>query len=226
MSGTIFDGSLRILFSTTSQKVTVTGTQPWDGAPGGSRASMTQLDTTAAPYGDIVALHPSHCFVPTISSLALATSDPFFDVAGTPDLLALTPFDAVYYPAENQEHVAITAESAIWIRNEIGRGVLAAPGNAPAGSAVPSLLAGAPNPFLRDTRLTFSLARAGPVSLRVFDVHGREVRTLVRDTRSAGSHAVTWDGRDEHGGGAPAGIYFLRLEAAGEALARRVVKLD
>ena len=48
----------------------------------------------------------------------------------------------------------------------------------------------------------------------------------MRDTRSAGSHAVTWDGRDEHGGGAPAGIYFLRLEAAGEALARRVVKLD
>ena len=226
VSGTIFDGSLRILFSTTTQKVTVTGTQPWDGAPGGSRASMTQLDTTAAPYGDIVALHPSHAFIPTISALALATSDPFFDIAGTPDLLALTPFDAVYYPAENQEHVAITPETAIWVRNEIGQGVLAAPGNGPSDGSGLDLLAGAPNPFSRATRLTFTLAHAGPVSLRVFDVHGREVHTLVRDRRGAGSHTVTWDGRDARGACAPAGIYFLRLDADGRALARRILKLD
>lgn len=223
-SGTVFDGSLRILFSTTSQKVTVTGTQPWDGAPGGSRSSMTQLDTTAAPYGDIVALHPSHAFVPTVSALALATGNPFFDVAGAPDLPALTPFDAVYYPAENQEHVTITPGSAVWIRNEIVQGLLAVPGAGPGAGL--GLGAGAPNPFSRATRLTFTLAQAGPVSLRVFDVHGREVRTLVRDTRGAGSHQATWDGRDVRGGAVPAGIYFMRLEAGGGALARRIVKLD
>ena len=226
VSGTVFDGSLRILFSTTTQHVTVTGAQPWDGAPGGYRASMTQLDTTAAPYGDVVALYPSHCFIPTISALALATSDPFFDVAGAPDLLTLTPFDAVYYPAENQEHVAISPEAAIWVRDEIEQGVLAVPGNGPAVDAGLSLLTGAPNPFSRATRLTFTLAHAGPVSLRVFDVHGREVRTLVRATRSAGSNTVTWDGRDAGGAGAPVGIYFLRLEADGQALARRIIKLD
>src|SRR5262249_14047265 len=63
----IFKGSTRILFTTTTQNVTVSNTRPWDGAPGGSRASMLELDTTAAPYGDIVALYPSHCFIPTIS---------------------------------------------------------------------------------------------------------------------------------------------------------------
>jgi hypothetical protein len=226
VSHAIFDGSIRILLSTTSQNVTVSGTRPWDGAPGGSRASMAQLDTTVAPYGDIVALHPSHCFIPTVSALALATSDPFFDVAGTPDPLSLTPFDAVYYASENQEHVTITPESAVWIRDEIGQGVLAAPGSDPASNAGPSLLVGAPNPFLRATQLRFALAQAGPVSLRVFDVHGREVRTLVRGARGAGSHTVTWDGRDGRGDDAPAGLYFLRLETAGGALAQRVVKLD
>jgi hypothetical protein len=226
VSGTVFDGRLRIVFSTTTQTVTVTGTQPWDGAPGGFRASMTQLDTTVAPYGDIVALHPAHCFVPTISALALATGDPFFDVAGTLDLLSMTPFDAVYYPAENQEHVAITAQSAAWVRNEIEQGVVAVPGSGPAAGLGPGLLTGAPNPFSRATRLTFTLAHPGPVSLRVFDIHGREVRTLVRDTRGVGSHSVNWDGRDARGAGAPAGIYFLRLEADGAALARRIIKLD
>ena len=226
VSGTVFDGSLRILFSTTTQQVTVTGTRPWDGAPGGFRTSMTQLDTTAAPYGDIVALHPAHCFIPTISALALATDDPFFDVAGAPDLLALTPFDAVYYSTENLEHVEISPEAAVYMRNELMQGLLAVPGDGPAGGAVPRLAAGAPNPFSRATRLTFTLAHAGPVSLRVFDVRGREVRTLVSETRGAGSHTLTWDGRDARGGGVPAGIYFVRLETGGRALARRIVRLD
>jgi hypothetical protein len=226
VSGMVFDGSLRILFSTTTKQVTVAGTRPWDGAPGGYRASMTQLDTTAAPYGDVVALHPSHCFIPTISALALATSDPFFDIAGAPDLLALTPFDAVYYSTENLEHVEISPEAAVWIRDEIEQGLVAVPGDGPSAGAGPRLLAGSPNPFALATRLRFSLAQAGPVDLRVFDVRGREVRSLVRETRGAGSHTVTWDGRDARGGGAPAGIYFVRLETAGQALARRIVKLD
>ena len=62
----------------------VNGTLPYDSAPGGWRASMAQLDTTQAPYGDIVALHNAHCFIPTVSALDLPTSDLFFDVAGTP----------------------------------------------------------------------------------------------------------------------------------------------
>jgi hypothetical protein len=223
-SGTIFDGRLRILFSTTSQTVSVSGTLPWDGAPGGWRASMTQLDTTSAPYGDIVALHPSHAFVPTVSALALESGDPFFDVAGAPDLLALTPFDAVYFPSANQEHVAITPENAAWFRTEIEQGVVGVSDVDPAGGA--RLLAGAPNPFVRSVRLTFTLAHDGPASLRVFDVRGREVRALVRDTRSAGLHTVAWDGRDERGARAPAGVYFLRLEAGGATLTRRIVRLD
>jgi triacylglycerol esterase/lipase EstA (alpha/beta hydrolase family) len=222
VGGTIFQGSLRILFPTTSQTVTVSGALPWDGAPGGLRASMTQLDTTAAPYGDIVALHPAHCFIPTISALALGTGDPFFDVAGAPDLLARTPFDAVYYPAANQEHVSITPESAEWFRTEVERGVVGVPAEA---APRVSLLA-APNPSAGPARLTFTLAEAGPVRLGLYDLGGREVRALARGERGAGRHTVAWDGLDGRGGAAPPGVYFARLEAGGTTLTRRLVRLD
>jgi hypothetical protein len=81
----IFDGRLRILFSTTTQAVTVNGTQPYDNAPGGSRASMSQLDSVAAPYGDIVAFYPSLCFIPTASALAYTTTDLFHNIAADPN---------------------------------------------------------------------------------------------------------------------------------------------
>ncbi len=225
-SGNVFVGSLRIFASTTSQTVTVSGTLPWDGAPGGSRPSMAEMDAIVPPYGDIVALHPSHCFIPTVSSLAVATGDPFFDIAGAPDLLALTPFDAVYYPSTNQEHVLITPENAPWVRSEIEQGVVSVPAADGAGARGVTLLAGVPNPFSSATRLSFVLPRPGPVDLRVFGVDGREVRTLVHDVRAAGLHSSIWDGRDARGARVPAGVYFLRLEASGSSHARRLVKLE
>jgi len=117
----IFDGEIDLIWplEDSYMSVTVSGTQPWDGAPGGWRDSMAEMDAVEAPYGDIIALHPAHAFIPTISSLALDVDDPFFDIAGEPDLLSLTPFDAVYFPAENQEHVLITPESKGWFLAEL-----------------------------------------------------------------------------------------------------------
>src|SRR4029450_5304838 len=95
VNGTIFEGRQRILFSTTTENDPVTGTPPWAGAPGGFRTSLAELDAIPAPYGNIIAYHPAHCFVPVVAALALATTNPFFDVSGAPDPLALTPFDAI-----------------------------------------------------------------------------------------------------------------------------------
>jgi triacylglycerol esterase/lipase EstA (alpha/beta hydrolase family) len=224
-SNTIFRGSTRILFSTTSQTTNVSATAPWDGAPGGSRASLAELDAIAAPYGDIVALHPSHCFVPTVSALALNSGDPFFDVAGQPNLLALTPFDAIYHQAANQEHVTVTPENAAWIRNEIEQSQ-AAVGVPDTPAPIALALASEPNPFSANVRVTFSLPRAARATVRAFDVRGREVRTLVDGVQSAGPHAITWDGRDAAGRSPAPGVYFLRLDADGQTRVRRVVRLS
>ncbi|MCB9357912.1 MAG: hypothetical protein H6506_02245 [Calditrichaeota bacterium] len=92
---------------------------PWDNAPGGLTATMEELAAVPAPYGDIVALHPSHCFIPSVSALDLSVSDPFFDIAGAQNLYDLSPFDSLYFPVANQDHVQITPENAEWFINEI-----------------------------------------------------------------------------------------------------------
>jgi hypothetical protein len=224
VSGTIFDGRLRILFSDERRTVTVSGTRPWDGAPGGWRSSMAQMDAVPAPYGDIVALHPAHSFIPTVSALALETDDPFFDLAGVPDLAALTPFDAVLVPALNEEHVSLTPENAAWIRAELERGVLAAPPGAPVASAL-ALAAPSPNPAAGAVRLAFTLLVAGPVRLQVVAVDGRAVARLVDGPLAAGAHEARWDGLDASGRPAPPGLYFVRLEAGGARRGARLVRL-
>ncbi len=191
--------------------VTVAGTLPWDGAPGGWRASMAQMDTTSVPYGDVVALHPNHCFIPTVSALALDTDDPWYDVAGDPDLVAHTPFDVVYFPTgENQEHVSITAESAAWFLDEIEEGVTGA------GQPVPAVavhLQVSPNPFNPRTEIVWTLPSAASCRLAVFDLAGRRVRTLLAGTDlGPGRHAMSWHGDDDGGRALPAGIYLLRLQ--------------
>jgi len=221
-SHVIFDGRIRILLTDNRQTVSVSGTQPYAGAPGGWRGTMAQMDTVAAPYGDIVALHPNHCFIPTVSALAYDTPDLFHSVAGDPDPLAHTPFDAIYTQASNQEHVTVTAENAAWLRSEIELGVTGV--IADAGPAAATLLPPAPSPARGPVRVAFTLAREDRVDLRVLGVDGREVARLADGVWSAGPHEVTWSGADRTGGAAPSGVYFVRLAAAGRVETRRLVR--
>jgi hypothetical protein len=222
---TIFDGRLFVLFvENSSETITVSGTLPWDNAPGGYRNSMAQMDSVAAPFGDIVALQPNHCFIPTISALALTVTDPFYDVAGEANLSSLTPFDAVYFPAGNQEHVAIVAENAAWILDEIGP--LTVSVEMPGVAGPVSGLRGAPNPFARGTRLDFELSRAANVDLRIYAVDGRVVTQLQSGRLAPGRHSRIWDGRDAAGRVAPPGLYFARLVENDRVHTLRLVRMQ
>ncbi len=83
-----------------------------------------------------------------------------------------------------------------------------------------------PNPFDRNTTVVLALAQAGPVEVGVFDISGRQVRTLVRGVQPAGERTISWDGHDDHGAQLGAGVYMLRLQAGGhqETRALRLVK--
>jgi hypothetical protein len=89
----------------------------------------------------------------------------------------------------------------------------------PAAAAPPPAqyaLTSKPNPFNPSTQVTFAIpAGAGsvPVLLRVYDVSGRAVRTLVEGNRGPGYHHVVWDGNDAAGKASSAGVYLLRIEA-------------
>jgi gingipain R len=65
----------------------------------------------------------------------------------------------------------------------------------------------------------------GRVSLNVYDVAGRRVRTLIDGAEEPGAHMLVWDGRDEAGNALQAGTYFCRLVAGDRTLAQRVVVL-
>jgi hypothetical protein len=82
-----------------------------------------------------------------------------------------------------------------------------------------------PNPFNPSTEIRFSLADDGPASVRIFDLTGRLVRTLVDETLLEGSYARLWDGRDQSGRQAASGAYYVRLEAAGELATRKIMLL-
>lgn len=84
------------------------------------------------------------------------------------------------------------------------------------------LLRNYPNPFNPSTKIQFALERDAQVSLRVFDVQGRTVRTLIESYLTSGPRLVSWDGQDDRGRPLSSGTYFLRLEGGGAYVTRTV----
>jgi hypothetical protein len=76
-----------------------------------------------------------------------------------------------------------------------------------------TLMANEPNPFSRDTEVTFALGRGRDVRLSVLDVSGRLVQILIRGPAPAGLTTARWDGRDTAGVRVASGVYFFRLES-------------
>ena len=98
----------------------------------------------------------------------------------------------------------------------------------PAGSVLPgdfSLLPNYPNPFNPETVITYriGLDRPAPVSLRIYNLLGQQVRTLSDGVQAAGQYRVIWDGRDEAGRTLSAGIYFARLQVGASGQTRKLV---
>jgi hypothetical protein len=77
------------------------------------------------------------------------------------------------------------------------------------------LHAATPNPFNPMTEIRYDLPRDVDVTLRIYDLSGRLVRTLVAsEATNAGRHTAIWYGRDDDGRGLPSGVYVYRLEAS------------
>ena len=83
----------------------------------------------------------------------------------------------------------------------------------------------APNPFNPQTNIKFALPQAGHVELKVYDVRGALVQTLVSGRLEAGFHTSIWRGKDDQGKQAPSGVYFYRLEADGKLMTRRMTMI-
>ena len=87
-----------------------------------------------------------------------------------------------------------------------------------------------PNPFNPTTTITYHVPKsevssATAVSLKIYDVSGKLIRTLVDDLRVPGNHSVVWDGVDAYGEPAGSGVYYYILSAAGNSVTKRMVLL-
>jgi hypothetical protein len=90
----------------------------------------------------------------------------------------------------------------------------------------PMILGAHPNPFAPQTEIRFEVPARERVDMKVFDVAGRLVRTLVSGTMEAGQHLVRWNGETDRGGSAAAGVYFVRLESAHGTQTKKVMRLE
>jgi hypothetical protein len=101
-------------------------------------------------------------------------------------------------------------------------------GQAPANEGIPekyALLQNYPNPFNPVTQISLSLPASGHVSLKIYNIVGETIRTLVNGDMSAGSHALLWDGTDDHGHAVASGIYIYRVKTTGFSDSKKMLLL-
>jgi len=83
-----------------------------------------------------------------------------------------------------------------------------------------------PNPFNGSTRICFDTPRPAKIRLIIFNVLGKEVRTLFDGIASPGRHSVDWDGKDKFGVAAASGIYIGRVEYEGKSEQIKIIYMQ
>ncbi len=84
------------------------------------------------------------------------------------------------------------------------------------GAGVPSkfeMSQNYPNPFNPTTKFEFSLPKQAIVMVKIFDIAGREVKTLLNEKMSPGKYKVDWNSTDNSGRNVSSGVYFYRIIA-------------
>jgi hypothetical protein len=92
-------------------------------------------------------------------------------------------------------------------------------------AATPELLQNHPNPFNPATEISFTLPTHTRVTLTIYDVEGRRVRTLVDGALTSGTKRVAWDGRDAGGSTVSSGVYFCTLRTPESTVTRKMTLL-
>jgi endo-1,4-beta-xylanase len=80
-----------------------------------------------------------------------------------------------------------------------------------------------PNPFNPKTTIKFSMLRSVKISLKIYDILGREIAILVNDNLPADDYTVTWDATSSDGSKAASGIYFYSLVAGNTVITKKML---
>jgi len=80
-----------------------------------------------------------------------------------------------------------------------------------------------PNPFNPITTIKYSIKEHGPVSLKIYDVAGRLVKTLISGEKDRGAYTALWDGLNNSGQPVSSGVYFCKLAVSDFTKTRKLV---
>ena len=82
-----------------------------------------------------------------------------------------------------------------------------------------------PNPFNPTTTISYDLPEQAQVTLSVYDLLGKKIKTLVNQSQDAGNNIAVWDGTDEFGRPVSAGVYLYRIKAGEFTQTRKMLLL-
>ena len=80
-----------------------------------------------------------------------------------------------------------------------------------------------PNPFNPETTISFTVPQNGQTSVKVYNLKGQEVRSLLNKEMTAGSSSIVWNGTDNSGDNVASGLYFVRVQNNGKAVTRKML---
>jgi len=90
----------------------------------------------------------------------------------------------------------------------------------------PAMYGNAPNPFNPMTEISYSVGRTAQlVKMRIYDIQGRLVKTLVDRVVAPGAQKAVWQGRNDQGGQVSSGMYFCRLQVGAESFTHKMMLL-
>lgn len=220
-----------------------------DGSPADDKISTSAIVVDVDGDGDmeIFVGHRNHNFYgfhhdgSTVVGMPILTSEAIFSTAAAGDLDGDGDVDVAFASYDQNVYVLDFAgastpaayEWATYSGSISRRSVYGEPGPAQTGVGPTPLGASfrfglaqsAPNPFVTGTSIRYSVPRDMHVSLNVYSVEGRLVRTLINGNVSAGAGQATWDGRDAQGRALASGVYFYRLKSAEEVITRKTLLL-
>jgi len=82
-----------------------------------------------------------------------------------------------------------------------------------------------PNPFNPETTISYELNIESKIELKIYNVKGQKIKTLLSEIQTTGTHSVIWDGRDNKGEMVSSGIYFYLIDSENEQHIRKMLLL-
>jgi len=80
-----------------------------------------------------------------------------------------------------------------------------------------------PNPFNPETTIELSMEKAGEASIKIYNLKGQLVKTLLDETVAQGTTTRVWNGTDEQGNAVTSGVYFYKLQTADKTITQKMI---